>query len=204
MNVAWSFPASHPGGFAASSPSKPVLGASASAQAEGARLRRGSSALDAANAMASCIGDERLGCDARRSCVATRRTRASRQLPSRPPTPSRACRAGTARRSGRAAAWRRTLCATRRVRMHAPRGGAAIHVAWTRRVSQMPRQVGRSPAAPPGLGGPVRHPRPLLHAHAAAMRAAPTTSEALLWEALRGSQLGLDLVEPASPAATQG
>ncbi len=37
----------------------------------------------------------------------------------------------------------------------------------------------------------MRHPRPLLHVHAAAMRAAPTTSEALLWEALRGSQLGV-------------
>ena len=36
----------------------------------------------------------------------------------------------------------------------------------------------------------MRNPRPLLHVHAAAMRAAPTTSEALLWEALRGSRLG--------------
>jgi very-short-patch-repair endonuclease len=32
---------------------------------------------------------------------------------------------------------------------------------------------------------------PLLHARASAMRAAPTTSEALLWEALRGSRLGV-------------
>ena len=37
----------------------------------------------------------------------------------------------------------------------------------------------------------MRNPRPLLHVHAAAMRAAPTTTEALLWEALRGSKLGV-------------
>ncbi len=32
---------------------------------------------------------------------------------------------------------------------------------------------------------------PVLHARASAMRAAPTTTEALLWEALRGGQLGV-------------
>ena len=32
---------------------------------------------------------------------------------------------------------------------------------------------------------------PLLHARAGAMRSAPTTTEALLWDALRGGQLGV-------------
>ena len=54
--------------------------------------------------------------------------------------------------------------------------------------------VRRQAAARPlrrALEVPVRHPRPLLHAHAAAMRAAPTTTEALLWEELRGRKLGV-------------
>ena len=33
--------------------------------------------------------------------------------------------------------------------------------------------------------------RPQLHLHAATMRAVPTTTEALLWEQLRGSRLGV-------------
>ena len=37
----------------------------------------------------------------------------------------------------------------------------------------------------------MRHVRPSLRTHATALRAVPTTTEALLWDELRGSKLGV-------------
>ena len=55
-----------------------------------------------------------------------------------------------------------------------------------------PAPRGASPAAPPGGEVTMSTPsKQVLAARAATMRLQPTTSEALLWEHLRGSQLGV-------------
>jgi very-short-patch-repair endonuclease len=61
-----------------------------------------------------------------------------------------------------------------------------------RRASQILRRGGQSPAAPPGEEVTMStQSKQVLAARATTMRLEPTTSEALLWEHLRGSRLGV-------------
>src|SRR5262249_51910188 len=83
---------------------------------------------------------------------------------------------------------------------HAPRRAPEFrHSKWPVRPSWRLRRGAAKPGRTPGGGGPLRAPlvkghripRSTLAARARLMRADPTPSEARLWRALRGAQLGV-------------